>query len=161
MTAAQHMLIDHVKSKGQLVKKSDDNSEATILEVDGDQMVAAYIYKVTGIINIDLRIGTLLKPGSQQLVLAGTDTLSTYAAYYTASASCTWDIENYKQDTKMAWEDFEVSGKTAQGTVYPQDTTWLNMFLTSGVKDIAGHIAQVLEESGLGLTMKDIGFTNY
>ena len=161
MIAAQYMLIKYIEPKGELVERSDDNSNGTVLKVEGNRLVVAYLYKTTGLINIDMRIGTVLEPGEKQAILTGTDKLSTYAAHYTASASCNWDIENYTKDGEMEWAEFEISGKTAQGTAYPQENAWLDLFLTTGVSNISKHIEKVLGESGLGLTMKDIGFVNY
>ena len=161
LIAAQYMLIEYLEPKGELVERSDDNSNGTVLKVEGNRLVMAYLYKTTGLININMRIGTALEPGSEQLLLVGTDELSTYAAHYTASASCVWDIENYTKDGKMEWKEFEISGKDAQGADYSQSNAWLDLFLTTGVSNIATHLEKVLEESRLGLTMKDIGFANY
>ena len=159
--AAQNMFIAYVEQQGQLVEKSSDNSNGTVLHAENGELVVAYAYKTTGIIAIDMKIGAVMQPGDKQVLLVGTDELSTYAAYYTATASGTWDIENYTKGGKMAWEDFDISGRTAQGTAYEQKNSWLDLFLTTGVGDIAEHIEKALGESGLGLTMKDIGFTNY
>ena len=159
--AAQNMFIAYVEQQGQLVEKSSDNSNGTVLSVENGELIAAYAYKTTGIIEIDMKIGAILKPGDKQVLLVGTDKLSTYAAYYSATASCTWDIENYTKGGIMDWENFEISGRNAQGASYEQKNSWLDLFLTTGVGDIAEHIEKALGESGLGLTMKDIGFTNY
>ena len=159
--AAQNMFIAYVEQQGQLVEKSSDNYETTVLIAENGELVAAYAYKTIGIIAIDVEIGAVMKPGDKQVLLVGTDEVSSYAAYYTATASGTWDIENYTKGGKMAWEDFDISGRTSHGTAFEQKNSFLDLFLTTGVGDIAEHIEKALGESGLGLTMKDIGFTNY
>lgn len=159
--AAQNMLVAYVKKQGRLMEKSADNPYGTVLEIVDGELTVMFQSKTTGLLNVDLRIGAILKPGDQKVVFVGTEETSSYAAYYTASASGIWDIPNYEKMGEMSWNEFEISGKTAQGNAYTQEQSLLNIMVTSGIGMIAEHIEKVLEDSGLGLTMADLGFISY
>lgn len=161
MTAAQYMLMEYVEENGEFKKVNPDNYDGIVIQVDNDMVIVAYMYKMTGIINVDLRIGTGIKPGSNDFLIVGTDKTSSHAAYYNAEATLAIKLGAYTQGDKLTWEEFEVNGTNAQGSAYTQDATMLNIFLTSGVKNMTAYLEEVLEQSGLGLTMEDIGFTGY
>ena len=159
--AAWEMLMAYVEEQGGLTNKSSDNSKATAIQVHEGKLVLLYATKFSGPINMDLSIGAEIDPADGRAIITGTDNTSSYAAHYEASASMDWDISTYANGDKLEWTTFEVSGTTAQGTAYTQELTMLNLFATSAMKECTAHLAQVLTDSGLGLTMADLGFDAY
>ncbi len=161
VVAARYMLVDYVQQQGEIVKKKDDNSSATVIKVDDGQLYLAYAWKMTGLINVDIRIAAGIDPKDGSAVIAGLDNTSSYAAHYDAEANRTWDISTYANGDVLEWDSFTVEGTTAQGTAYTQEVTMLNLMCTSAMKEATAHLEQLLQDSGLGLTMADIGFVAY
>lgn len=73
-----------------------------------------------------------------------------------ASGSYTWDIQNYRPGDEIS---FAVDLTVVEGNQSEQKPGTLTA--TKSFRLIAEALSQALAESGLGITMADLGFTNY
>ena len=160
ITAAQYMLIDYLDGKEVDIEIINEYS-ATGIQYEDGKLYMAYMFVSETAIEVNLSVGILMAPGETEVLLIGNDSLSTYSAYYEAEATTYIDFTTYKSGDTITWEDFSVTGRTAQGTRYTQSETLLDAAPTSAMTNIAQHLESLLEESGLGLTMADIGFSSY
>ncbi len=160
ITAAQYMLVDYLDGKEVDIETINEYS-ATGIEYEDGKLYMAYMFMSESPIEVDLIVGTAITPGETEALFFGSDKLSSYAAYYEAEAEIHIDLTTYKSGDTITWEDFSVTGRTAQGTRYTQSETLLDAAPTSAMTNITQHLESLLEESGLGLTMADIGFTSY
>ena len=160
ITAAQYMLVDYLDGKEVDIEIINDYS-ATGIQYEDGKLYMAYMFVSETAIEVNLSVGILMAPGETEVLLIGNDSLSTYAAYYEAEATTYIDFTTYKSGDTITWEDFSVTGRTAQGTRYTQSETLLDVAPTNALVCITQHLENILEESGLGLTMADIGFSSY
>ena len=160
ITAAQYMLIDYLDGKEVDIEIINEYS-ATGIQYEDGKLYMAYMFVSETAIEVNLSVGILMAPGETEVLLIGNDSLSTYSAYYEAEATTYIDFTTYKSGDTITWEDFSVTGRTAQGTRYTQSETLLDAAPTSAMTNITQHLESLLEESGLGLTMADIGFSSY
>jgi hypothetical protein len=160
ITAAQYMLVDYLNGKEVDIEIINEYS-ATGIQYEDGKLYMAYMFISETAIEVNLSVGILMAPGETEVLLIGTDSLSSYSAYYEAEATTYIDFTTYKSGDTITWEDFSVTGRTAQGTRYTQSETFLDAAPTSAMTNIAQHLESLLEESGLGLTMADIGFSSY
>lgn len=154
--AAYGMLVEYVLGKESVVSGS-----AVLTTSKSGNLLIGYYFKNTGGINLQITIAGEIRPGEAEIKLSGSDKTSSYAAYYEASGTVMWNKETYRSGDKMTWSEYHVSGRTAQGKAYTKELTFMYTLLTSSVKDMGALLEKVLAESGLGLTMADIGFTAY
>ena len=83
---------------------------------------------------------------------------------HTRTQSCdttyTWNIEAYEEGDEIKftadYTDVDENGKSLK-----QEGTMLSFDATRGFGDITDALRKVLAESGLGITMADLGFVNY
>lgn len=154
--AAYGMLVEYVLGKESVV-----SGNAILTTSKSGNLLIGYYFKNTGGINLQITLAGEIRPGEAEIKLSGSDKTSSYAAYYEASGTAMWNKETYCSGDKMTWSEYRVSGRTAQGTAYTKELTFMYAMLTSSVKDMSALLEKVLVESGLGLTMADIGFTAY
>lgn len=154
--AAYGMLAEYVLGKESVI-----SGNAILTTSKSGNLLIGYYLKNTGGINLQITIAGEIRPGEAEIKLSGTDKTSSYAAYYEASGTVMWNKETYRSGDKLTWSEYHVSGRTAQGTAYTKELTFMYTLLTSGVKDMGALLEKVLVESGLGLTMADIGFAAY
>ena len=158
--AARCMLIEYLKENGSKAETPDKYHTVLASESDGD-LLLGYYYKISGLINIDVAIGAVITAGGK-VNFVGSEKNSSHASNWKAQGSLDWDIASFKSGDKLDWDELEASGYSALGPVTASDTTlWLRMLIPSVGGKLASHLADVLEESGLGLTMADIGFEAY
>lgn len=160
ITAAQYMLVDYLDGKEVDIETINEYS-ATGIQYEDGKLYMAYMFMSESPIEVNLIVGTAITPGETEALFFGSDKLSSYAAYYEAEAEIHIDLTTYKSGDTITWEDFSVTGRTAQGTRYTQSETLLDAAPTSAMTNITQHLESLLDESGLGLTMADIGFTSY
>ena len=160
ITAAQYMLVDYLDGKEVDIETINEYS-ATGIQYEDGILYMAYMFMSESPIEVNLIVGTAITPGETDALFFGSDKLSSYAAYYEAEAEIHIDLTTYKSGDTITWEDFSVTGRTAQGTRYTQSETLLDAAPTSAMTNITQHLESLLEESGLGLTMADIGFSSY
>ena len=154
--AAYSMLTEYVMGKESIISGS-----AILTTSDNGGLLIGYVLKNTSGINVKITLVGALNPGESEIKISGSDKTSSYATYYEASGTAMWNKETYQSGDTMTWSEYHVSGRTAQGKAYTKDLTLMYMLLTSSVKEMGALLEQVLAESGLGLTMADIGFTAY
>lgn len=140
--------------------KSLGNSQYAIIMAKDEQVYVGWSMQMSGLINVETTIAALVDMDGN-VVLAGSDKLSTHAARYEAAAKCDWDRAAYKNGDTLEWDEFEVSGYSAQGGAYPKDSTMLYIFLNTAVKNLTAYLESYITENNLGITMYDLGFTNY
>ena len=140
--------------------KSLGNSQYAIIMAKDEQVYVGWSMQMSGLINAETTIAALVDMDGN-VVLAGSDKLSTHAARYEATAKCDWDRAAYKNGDTLEWDEFEVSGYSAQGGAYPKDSTMLYIFLNTAVKNLTAYLESYITENNLGITMYDLGFTNY
>ena len=158
--SARGMVIEYVK-ENEIPDKTLTDMTVSRVTTENDQLLLVYAVGMSGFINIDVRIGMGINLDGTTLV-AGTEEVSNYAADWSAEAGGIVDINSYKSTDIFEWSTVEASGYNANGRVTNDESTlWLRMFSTISVKEMTAHLAEVLESSGLGLTMADIGFTSY
>lgn len=158
--AARGILINYVKENEIPDSKVTDGTYIRITENDG-ALLMAYVMEFTGIINMDVRIGMQFYIDGTGL-LAGSEDVLTHAADWEAEAASDWDISAYESGDALGWDHLEASGYNANGKVYDNESTlMLRMLQTAALEKSTAYLAQVLADSGLGLTMADIGFISY
>lgn len=158
--AARGMLINYVMENKITPYEVSDSCFIHIIEDDG-ALLMAYVFEITGIINMNVRIGAQIQVDGTALMV-GTEKCSSYAADWSAEGASVWDISKYHSGDAMTWDQVETSGYNANGKVYASESSlMIRLFHQAAVEKTTAHLAQVLEDSGLGLTMADIGFTSY
>lgn len=157
-TAARWMVIEYIGEDDY--NEKIDSTSATMIWVSEEKLYVGYAWKTTGAINISLAVGAQISPDGSAFIV-GTDESSSYAANYKATASGSFDLSTYKNGDKLTWSKFDVNGTNAQGKPYTQSGTMLNIMPTSAMTKATSALEAFLEESGLGLTMQDLGFLAY
>ena len=158
--AARGIVIEYAKKNDIPDRKISDVAVTRVTEANG-QLLLVYAVGMSGLINFDVRFGVVISLDGTTIV-AGTEEGSSYAADYSAEASGFLDISTYKDGDVFDWTEIDASGYDANGRVTgDKSTLMLRTISTAALKETTAHLAQVLESSGLGLTMADIGFTSY
>lgn len=136
------------------------------LTAQANTIVATYEYvSKDSDSNTEMTITAEIGTDNEEVLIYGSSEMTVYGASY-GSASCadegegTWDISTYKSGDSVYWDDYESTGARRNGRLISY-MDGLAKRPGSSLKNIASAIAQALEESGLGLTMADIGFTSY
>lgn len=153
------IVYNHI-GEGNTSVKSLGNSQAAVLMAKDGKVYLGWNMQMSGTINVNTTIAVIIDLDGN-VVVGGTDKLSTYAARYEASAEGELDLSTYKNGDTLTWDKFEVSGYNAQGRAYPKDSTMLYIFLTTAVKGATAYLETYITENNLGITMYDLGFTNY
>lgn len=158
--AARGMLIRYVKETAIPDYEISSDSFVRIWEENGN-LVMAYEMELSGIIGVDVSIGARIAVDGTA-AMEGSEECWSYAADWEAEASSSWDFGAYKSGDEVYWDDIDASGYNANGQVHDDESTlMIRMLHQAAIEKVTTYLAQVLAESGLGLTMGDIGFTSY
>lgn len=158
--AARYMLLDYLDGLEEPIHNISEGSGCALMESDG-MIGLGHTFKVTGLIENNASVVTIIDPEEGAAVVKGEETMKTHAANYQASAEKTLDIGSYTSGLVLEWDEFTVKGTTAQGTPYTRDTCLLDLRITVAVRDTTALLAKALEESELGITINDLGFYAY
>lgn len=156
---AWNIVYNHMGEGNNTIKSLGNSQYAIIMAKDG-QLYVGWSMQMSGLINCKTTIAIIVDMEGN-VKLAGSDELSTHAARYKAAAQTEWNYAAYKNGDTMTWDEFEVSGYNAYNKPYDRESTMLHIFLTSAVKNATAYLESYLTENGLGITMKDLGFTSY
>ena len=156
--AARGIVIEYAK-KNDIPDRNSDGVVTRVTEENG-QLLLVYAMGMSGVINLDVRVGVGISLDGTTIVV-GTEEVFSHAADYSAEARGIIDISTYKDGDVFDWTEIDASGYNADGPVNGDSTLMLSILSTAALEETTAHLAQVLESSGLGLTMADIGFTSY
>ena len=154
---------DYIAEAGTIVIESSTDRGLT-LTAEADFIKATYDCKdvdddTSVIYSVTAEIGT---DNTQVAIYGNTDYRSEYGyTYYKEEAHGTWDISSFQDGDPVYWDYYDDTGLVRGGRVIYTDFRGFIKDAKSKLSTIAELTAQALEESGLGLTMADIGFASY
>lgn len=98
-----------------------------------------------------------IKKSSSSAEVVSDGKVSMFGQNYTVRGMLTLDISNYKKTSKLEWDTAE-NGKQQQSggtmTIQPPE-------VEEEVLDLVKYLEDVVKNSGLSVTMADLGFTSY
>lgn len=159
MTTNWSLLIAYVEEQDQLLK-TEGKGTGTLISVQDGTLCLAYAMNYS-VLGMESSIGIAMDPETCTAVVYGEESVDSGVAWYEAEATATWDFATYVNGDILDWETFDIVGITAYGSSYTRDLSMLNLMLTTALKETTIHLEEVLNESGLGLTMADLGFAAY
>lgn len=148
----------YLKEQGSVEIKNPDPEYTVTLSTSGDNLVASYLIDLDGVYMYCAV--TLTEDGSAN-ELKASGAVSFMGAYMADEASTIWDTNSYKKGDSVTWSEYSCSGKKVDGSDLDSGTTGLCNDPTVTLERLTDGIKQLLDGSGLNVTMADIGFGSY
>lgn len=150
----------YLKEEGSVEIKNPDPEYTVKLATSGDDIVASYLFDAKDV-GMYMYCAVVLTEDGTNNELTANATFSFLAAYMADEASTIWDTNSYKRGDTVTWTEYNCTGKKADGSSLDAGTTGLCHDPEASLERLTDGIKKVLDESGLGIKMADIGFGSY
>lgn len=164
--SAKKMFIDYVKANAAIISNNsknlspaqDDNLSISVkndrIVIDDKDVSDIVLLSLNRTMTVDIDVlNDKIKLSAEENARGAEKYIS-----YTLSASAELNMQKYSKGQKVNWNVHKLEGYNVYGVKFKFEETFLSI---TDIEDYFGYIKNILNDSGLGLTMKDIGFEKY
>lgn len=156
-----YQLVSYLDENGKQEYKDSENDYKITMDVDDEVIVADYLTEGFG---VGLYLVVRLTQGNKIAALGGKSEFALLAAKSEDKGTTEWDISKYKSGDDFSWDSYEWSANDRYGKPLKDEKACL--LSSSGVRELGlsrltDGMKKILSESGLDISMKDLGFDSY
>ena len=157
-----NIFADYLYDEGKVTIKNDDYKVTLeMVEEQGEELIAvALSVGTTGMASHDF-VAMINQPYPEVTALVAEGKISIFTSYMEDEGYTSWDITRYKKGDSIKWEEYECTGRTAQGTSLPAGTTGLCYDTELPLERLTDGIQKAIKNSNTGISMSDLGFWAY
>ncbi|MBO7253635.1 MAG: tetratricopeptide repeat protein [Oscillospiraceae bacterium] len=157
------MVVQWLQVNGAQTYENPDPEYTVTLDVDADGVLVMEYWIGSSGDNWKLEAVFTAKVtlGNSEAALNATGYMSLLDAYMDDKGSCTWHIDTYEIGDSVTWEDYSLDGRKTGGSPLDADAEGIIMgegIITTSLERMVDGAKRILADSGLNVTIADIGF---